>query len=154
MGARDASRRLSTTVRLHGAPIALTIFGFGAVAMLITGTVMVSQGNGNLLLNLGSELFGTLLTIIVITPIVRAGQEGSIRSYPGLNYRRFVSRSASARKQVQILTTFSTLLNHQETEQFLDNVESLPRSASTIRAPGIGPRRGRTRTSAPVAQPT
>jgi hypothetical protein len=121
----NAARWLSGITRRYGSRAALIFFGLVALGTLFYGTVGTSQGGPNLALNAGSEVLGTLITVAVIAPIVRSTQEGNIRSYPTLNYRRFVDRSAAAVRQVQIMTTFSTLLKHRETEEFLATARRL-----------------------------
>jgi hypothetical protein len=56
---------------------------------------------------------------------VRNNQEGSYRFHPNLNYRRFLEQTEQAHRQVQILTTFTPLLQDGYAERFLLNVRRL-----------------------------
>ncbi|MEV6525950.1 hypothetical protein AB0M43_28800 [Longispora sp. NPDC051575] len=110
---------MAMLVRHSAASMSLFFFALLALVILGYGALSITDGGPNLALNLGVEILGTLITVAVIGPIVRSTQEGNVRSHPTLNIRRFVDRSAMARRQVQVLATFSNLLNNRETERFL-----------------------------------
>ncbi|MER5635961.1 hypothetical protein ABT095_03270 [Kitasatospora sp. NPDC002227] len=100
----------------------------GCVTLGLTAYGTVDQGFGNFALNIGVEGMVTLTAIAVIGPLVRSNQEGIFRFHPSLNYRRFLEQTEQARRQVQILTTFTPLLQEGYAERFLLNVRRLLRS--------------------------
>jgi hypothetical protein len=102
---RDRLRRLELTV---GSKLALIIVGFVMLGLAVYGTL--SEGFGNFAINLGVEGLVTLMALAIIGPLVRMTQEGTFRFHGSLNYRRFIEQAEQARRQVQILTTFTPLL--------------------------------------------
>lgn len=93
------------------------------LCLTVYGTL--KEGFSNFAVNMGVEGLVTLTAIAVIGPLVRRSQEGGIRVYPRLNYPRFVREAARARRQVQILTTFTPLLESHDTERFLEALRRL-----------------------------
>ncbi|MGH3697364.1 MAG: hypothetical protein ACRDRX_25830 [Pseudonocardiaceae bacterium] len=73
--------------------------------------------------SLGSDLVGAIVTIFVITPIVRRVDEGRVRELPNLDYAWYVKRVAGATSTVRIMDTYSNLLDGPNTDDFFDAVE-------------------------------
>lgn len=103
--------------------MALVVIGCVMLFLTVYGTLR--EGFSNFAVNLGVEGLVTLTAIAVIGPLVRRSQEGGIRVYPRLNYPRFVREAARARRQVQILTTFTPLLEYHDAERFLEALRRL-----------------------------
>jgi hypothetical protein len=95
------------------------------VVLTVVGTMSVAQGPGNLALNAGVEILTTLITVAVVAPLVRRNEDSVIKLHSNLNFRHFTAQSAKARRQVQVFTTFTDLLQIQDTDIFLGNVRSL-----------------------------
>lgn len=110
---------LRSLARRPGWVILLAVGLLGSSALVVYGTVQTQDGLANAALNLGTGGLGAILTVAIIGPVLRYVQEGSIREHDRLDYAWFTSQVGEASRQVQILTTFSNLLDHAVTERFL-----------------------------------
>jgi hypothetical protein len=98
--------------------------GLMAVAVLLLGLGRgLNQYYQNVVINLGADLVGAIVTIFVITPIVRRASEGRVREHPRLDYAWYVDRVAGATSAVRIIDTFSNLLDGPHTAHFFRAVE-------------------------------
>jgi hypothetical protein len=105
----------------------LLVTGLGlatALGLLLYGTVNTGDGLPNAALNLGTSMLGALITVAVIGPIIRYVQEGTVREHGRLDYTWFSDQVDDATQQVQILTTFSNVLDHPATDRFLRGLKS------------------------------
>jgi hypothetical protein len=69
-------------------------------------------------LNVGADLVGALVTIFLITPIIRLAQIGRVREHAYLNYAWYTARAAGATRSIRLLDTFSTLLDGDSSARF------------------------------------
>jgi hypothetical protein len=93
------------------------------LGLTVYGTL--AQGFSNFAVNMGVEGLVTLSAVAVIGPLVQRSREGGSHIYPRLNHSRFVREVAGARNLVQILTTFTPLLEGRNTEPFLESLRIL-----------------------------
>jgi hypothetical protein len=105
----------------------LVVLGLGlaiSAGLLVYGTLGTADGLPNAALNVGTSMLGALITVAIIGPIIRYVQEGTVREHGRLDYGWFSDQVADATQQVQILTTFSNVLNHPATDRFLRGVRA------------------------------
>jgi hypothetical protein len=103
----------------------LIVLGLGASAgLLVYGTLGTPDGLPNAALNAGTSMLGALITVAIIGPIIRYVQEGTVREHGRLDYGWFSDQVAEAVHHVQILTTFSNVLDHPATDRFLRGVRA------------------------------
>jgi len=107
------------------------VLGLGiSVGLLVYGTLGTPDGLPNAALNAGTSMLGALITVAIIGPIIRYVQEGTVREHGRLDYGWFSDQVSEAVHHVQILTTFSNVLDHPATDRFLRGVrEALARQA-------------------------
>ncbi len=79
----------------------------------------VERFGENLALNLGADLFGAIVVIFVITPLITRGLNGRVREHLRLDYDWFTDQVFHATSDVRILDTFSGLLDRPGTTRFL-----------------------------------
>jgi hypothetical protein len=113
---RDALRSLA---RRPGWLILLLIGLATAITLLLVGTLNMADGAANAALNLGTDFLGAIITVAIIGPIIRYVQEGTVREHGRLDYDWFIAQVDGATVHVQILTTFSNLLDQPSTDRFL-----------------------------------
>lgn len=95
-----------------------------AVAILLLGLGWgIDQYRQNIMINVGADLVGAIVTIFVITPIVNRAAEDRVREHPGLDYGRYVDRVAGATSVVRIMDTYSNLLDGPHTADFFRAAE-------------------------------
>jgi hypothetical protein len=114
----------------------LLVTGLGlatALALLLYGMFNTGDGVPNAALNLGTSMLGALITVAVIGPIIRYVQEGTVREHGRLDYTWFSDQVTDATQQVQILTTFSNVLDHPATDRFLRGLRSALNREAQVR---------------------
>lgn len=100
------------------------LIGLMAVAVVLLGLGWgIGQYRQNLMINLGADLIGAIVTIFVIAPIVTRAGEGRVREHPRLDYAWYVDRVSDATSAVRIMDTFSNLLDGPHTARFFQAVE-------------------------------
>jgi hypothetical protein len=105
--------------------VAVLVVGLlGSSALVVYGTVHTQDGLANAALNLGTGGLGAILTVAIIGPVLRYVQEGAVREHDRLDYAWFTGQVNGANRQVQILTTFSNLLDHAVTDRFLRHLRA------------------------------
>ena len=97
--------------------VALAALSAVAVLLLLSAAGM-DQYRDNVALNIGADVVGALVTIILITPIIRRAQNGRIREMSHLNYDWFTEQVAGATRSIRVLDTFSSLLDLDITDKF------------------------------------
>src|SRR4051794_13906250 len=110
---------LRSLARRPGWLVMLTIGLLGSAALVVYGTLHSQDGLAQAALNLGTGGLGAILTVAIIGPVLRYVQEGTVREHDRLDYNWFTGQVGEATQQVQILTTFSNLLDHAVTDRFL-----------------------------------
>jgi hypothetical protein len=115
---------LRTLVRRPGWLVLLTVGLLGSAALVAYGTLHTEEGVANAALNLGTGGLGAILTVAIIGPVLRYVQEGAVREHDRLDYAWFTGQVATASRQVQILTTFSNVLDHAVTDRFLRHLRA------------------------------
>ena len=113
-------RRLVTLFRQpRRAQTVIAVVGLSAAAaLLLLSATGIDHYRENVALNIGADVVGALVTIVLITPIIRRAQNGRIREQAHLNYAWFTEQVAAATRSVRILDTFSSLLDHDITDRF------------------------------------
>jgi Domain of unknown function (DUF5919) len=128
MGREGCVRQLSLSRFVRGLrslarrPSWLIVIGLGLVisgSLLVYGTLGTEEGLPNAALNVGTSTLGALITVAIIGPIIRYVQEGTVREHGRLDYGWFSDQVRDAAREVQILTTFSNLMDHAASERFL-----------------------------------
>jgi hypothetical protein len=100
--------------------VAVLLIGLlGSSALVVWGALHSQDGVANAALNLGTGGLGAILTVAIIGPVLRYVQEGTVREHDRLDYAWFTSQLADVTQQIQILTTFSNLLDNSVTDRFL-----------------------------------
>jgi hypothetical protein len=87
-------------------------------ALLLIGSRGLDHYLENVELNVGADLVGALVTIFLITPVIRLAQIGRVREHAYLNYAWFTAQAAGATRSLRLLDTFSTLLDGDISDQF------------------------------------
>jgi hypothetical protein len=87
-------------------------------ALLLIGGQDLDHYRANVEVNVGADLVGALVTIFLITPVIRLAQSGRVREHAYLNYAWFTARAAGATRSLRLLDTFSTLLDGDVSDQF------------------------------------
>ena len=103
-------------------PSWLIVIGLGLLissGLLVYGTLGTEEGLPNAALNVGTSTLGALITVAIIGPIIRYVQEGTVREHGNLDYGWFSDQVRDASREVQILTTFSNLMDHAAGDRFL-----------------------------------
>jgi hypothetical protein len=96
-----------------------TMCGLVAVsALLLFGGSHQQDSLEALELNVGADLVGALVTIFLITPVIRLAQIGRVREHAYLNYAWYTAQAAGATRSIRLLDTFSTLLDGDGSGQF------------------------------------
>jgi hypothetical protein len=116
------SRRLFWRVRWRQNMVVIAGLLAVAVLLLVLGWG-IDQYRQNVMINVGADLVGAIVTIFVITPIVSRAAEGRVREHPRLDYGWYVDRVAGATSAVRIMDTYSNLLDGPHTEDFFRAVE-------------------------------
>lgn len=75
----------------------------------------------NLALNIGADLIGAMVVIFVVTPLIARSAQARVREHRRLDYDWFTDQVAGASREIQILDTFSGLLDRPGTARFLRN---------------------------------
>lgn len=101
----------------------VVLVGLLAVAILLLRLGGSSQGYPSVFISLGSDLVGAIVTIFVITPIVRRADKGRVREHPKLDYAGYVDQVARATTTVRIMDTYSNLLDGPNTASFFEAIE-------------------------------
>jgi hypothetical protein len=100
------------------------LVGLMAVAVVLLGLGRgIDQYRQNVMINVGADLVGAIVTIFVITPIVSRAGEGRVREHSRLDYAWYVDRVAGATSTVRIMDTFSNLLDGPHTMRFFQAIE-------------------------------
>jgi hypothetical protein len=100
------------------------LVGLMAVAVLLLGLGWgIDHYRQNVMINVGADLVGAIVTIFVIAPIVNRAGEGRVREHPRLDYAWYVDRVSDATSAVRIMDTFSNLLDGPHTTRFFQAVE-------------------------------
>lgn len=120
---RKVPRYPDTSGRPYVALIVLALVLAGGLTVL--GVSTMQDGWPNFEINLGAEMFTALITIAIIAPLVGRYQDRVVRHHPSLSFRLYVQQSASARRQIQVFSTFADLLATRDTNVFLANVRAL-----------------------------
>jgi hypothetical protein len=103
----------------------------GAAFVLLTLSRDITQYHQNVMINIGADLVGVIVTSFVIIPIVRRAADGRVREHPRLDHRWFVDQVCGATSSVQIMDTYSNLLDGPHTASFFQAVElALEREAA------------------------
>ena len=98
--------------------------GLMTIAILLLGLGWgIDQYRQNVMINVGADLVGAIVTIFVITPIVNRAGEGRVREHARLDYAGYVDRVGGATSAVRIMDTFSNLLDGPHTARFFEAVE-------------------------------
>ncbi|WP_432836698.1 DUF5919 domain-containing protein [Dactylosporangium sp. CA-092794] len=97
------------------------------------GATHTQDGVANAALNAGTSMLGALITVAIIGPIIRYVQEGTVREHGRLDYAWFSEQVATATQHVQILTTFSNVLDHAATDAFLRGVRTALSRGARVR---------------------
>jgi hypothetical protein len=113
------------------AQIVGVFLGVVAVALLLLWQARnLADYDENLALNMGADIVGALLTIFLITPILRRAQGGRVREHVRLDYEWYTEQVSGATSVVKLLDTFSNILDQPVTRRFLRSVEgAIERSA-------------------------
>lgn len=117
-------RALRVLARRPGWLLVLALGLAISMALLFYGALGTTDGMSNAALNLGTSMLGALITVAVIGPIIRYVQEGTVREHGRLDYTWFSDQVNDATQQVQILTTFSNVLDHPATDRFLRSIRT------------------------------
>jgi hypothetical protein len=73
----------------------------------------------NLALNLGADLIGAIVVIFVVSPLITRAAQGRVREHRRLDYDWYTDQVFRASSDVQVLDTFSGLLDRPGTARFL-----------------------------------
>ncbi len=125
-------RRLSRPLRQPRRTQIIGVFlGVTAVAVLLIWYAHpIADYNENFALNMGADIVGALLTIFLITPILRRAQGGRVREHVRLDYDWYTEQVSGATSAVKLLDTFSNILDQPVTRRFLRALEgAIDRSA-------------------------
>jgi len=87
----------------------------------------------NLLLNLAPELLTTMVTLLVIQPILTRLEEERVREHLRLDYPSFCERVTQSGDIVCVLDTFSYLISGSTASRFAEAVRSAVGRGATIR---------------------
>lgn len=120
---RRVSRNPDTSRRLYIALIVLALTM--ASGLTVLGVSSTKDGWSNFEINAGAETLTALITIAIIAPLVGRYQDRVVKHHQSLSFRLFIQQSASARRQIQVFSTFADLLARRDTDQFLTNVKAL-----------------------------
>jgi hypothetical protein len=134
------ARAFRSLIRRPGWLVVMALGLAVAAALLVYGVAGISDGLPNMALNLGTSMLGALITVAIIGPIIRYVQEGTVREHSRLDYGWFTDQVNDAERQVQILTTFSNLLDHAVTERFFRAVRAVLGRRAYVRILLLNPR--------------
>jgi hypothetical protein len=129
---RRFGRRLLRPLRQpRRAQIVAVFLGVVALAVLLLWYARrIADYDENFALNMGADIVGALLTIFLITPILRRAQGGRVREHVRLDYDWYTEQVSGATSVVKLLDTFSNILDQPVTRRFLRAVEgAIERSA-------------------------
>jgi hypothetical protein len=105
--------------------IIAVVLGTVAVAGLLLWRARgVEHYEQNLALNVGADIVGALVTIFLISPILRRAQGGRVREHIRLDYDWFSEQVSAAALSVKVLDTFSNLLDSPVNARFFAAVRS------------------------------
>jgi hypothetical protein len=109
-------------------------------ALLAYGAANTDNGLPNAALNAGTSMMGAVITVAIIGPIIRYVQEGTVREHGRLDYGWFSDQVNAATHHVQILTTFSNVLDHPTTDRFLRGLRVALGRGAEVRILLLNPR--------------
>jgi len=117
---KRATHRVVTLARQpRRAQMIVAVVGLSALAaLLMLSAAGMDQYRENVALNIGADVVGALVTIVLITPIIRRAQNGRIREVSHLNYAWFTEQVSGATRSIRVLDTFSSLLDLDITDRF------------------------------------
>jgi hypothetical protein len=101
----------------------------GLLALAAVAVLLLRAGDGidhyqqNLAINIGADMIGAIVTVFVITPLIARAQDGRVREHPRLDYEWFVDQVPRSTSWVQVLDTFSNLLDRPVTARFFRALE-------------------------------
>src|SRR5262245_34459320 len=116
---KRATHRVVTLARQpRRAQMIVAVAGLSALAaLLMLSAAGMDQYRENVALNIGADVVGALVTIVLITPIIRRAQNGRIREVSHLNYAWFTEQVSGATRSIRVLETFSSLLDLDLTDR-------------------------------------
>ncbi|HTJ37718.1 MAG TPA: hypothetical protein VL738_31180 [Dactylosporangium sp.] len=125
-GVRALARRPGwLVVLIVGLAVSGGLLGYGAAH--------TDDGLANAALNVGTSMLGALITVAIIGPIIRYVQEGTVREHGRLDYGWFSDQVNTATQHVQILTTFTNVLDHAATDAFFRGVRGALARGAKVR---------------------
>ncbi|WP_370066003.1 hypothetical protein [Streptacidiphilus sp. MAP5-3] len=114
-----------------------------AVGLCVGLCIWFAQGlpdfRQNLLLNLAPELLTTIVTLLVIQPILTRLEEERVREHLRLDYPSFCDRVAHTQDIVCVLDTFSYLMSGNNAERFADAARNAIGRGATVRVMLLDP---------------
>ncbi|MBF9073702.1 hypothetical protein [Streptacidiphilus fuscans] len=114
-----------------------------AVGLCVGLCIWFAQGlpdfRQNLLLNLAPELLTTIVTLLVIQPILTRLEEERVREHLRLDYPSFCDKVAHTQDIVCVLDTFSYLLSGNNADRFADAACSAIGRGATVRVMLLDP---------------
>lgn len=87
----------------------------------------------SLLLNLSPELFTTMITLLIIQPVLSRLEEERAREHLRLDYPSFCEKVAQTGDIVEVLDTFSYLFSGRVSERFAEAARSAIGRGATVR---------------------
>ncbi|RAG83716.1 hypothetical protein DN069_20685 [Streptacidiphilus pinicola] len=114
-----------------------TLLIAAAVGLLVGLCLWFARGlpdfRENLLLNMAPELVTTLVTLLVIQPVLTRLEEERVREHLRLDYPSFCDKVAQTGDIVCVLDTFSYLLSGATAMRFAEAARSAIRRGATVR---------------------
>jgi hypothetical protein len=137
---RQLFRGVRALARRPGWLLVLALGLVTASGLLVYGAANTQDGVPNAALNVGTSMLGALITVAIIGPIIRYVQEGTVREHPRLDYGWFSEQVNTATQHVQILTTFTNVLDHAATDRFFRGVRTALSRQAQVRILLLNPR--------------
>lgn len=123
MGLRDwLARRYR---RLRGSAfrlrVLLPVLGVAALATYMLAYASPQLGYlHSVALEVGGDLLGAIITVVILTPLIARAREGRIRERGRLDYDLFTDYVSGATSSIKILDTHSALFDRPDTTRTLD----------------------------------
>jgi hypothetical protein len=114
--------------KLRAGPFRLRVLlPIGAVTILAAALMYGARGMGdyrrNAFMEVGGDLIGAMIIVVILTPLIARAREGRIRERGRLDFDLFTDNLAAATSVIKILDTYSNLFDRPQTPQALSALE-------------------------------